>query len=95
MNWLFSKCGFWIPLSNIKGQKIKLCISQVFIYSETKIFQTDNCTEFRNKDVEGYFEAKDIKLIHRRSNHPESQVLLRHLTKLFKTIFQTVTKIIR
>ena len=35
--------------------------------------KTDNGTEFRNKDVEGYLEAKDIKFIHGRPYHPESQ----------------------
>ena len=69
----FSKFGFWIPLSDIKGPSIRLCISQVFINGEPEIFQTDNGTEFRNKDVEGYLEAKDIKFIHRRPYHPESQ----------------------
>ena len=69
----FSKFGFLIPLSEIKGPNIRLCISQVFIYGEPEIFQTDNGTEFRNKDVEGYLEAKDIKFIHRRPYHPESQ----------------------
>ena len=34
---------------------------------------TDNGTEFRNKDVEGYLETKDIKFIHGRPYHPESQ----------------------
>ena len=48
-----------------------LCISQVFINGEPEIFQTDNGTEFSNKDVEGYLEAK--KIIHGRPNYPESQ----------------------
>ena len=45
-----------------------LCISQVFINGEPEIFQTDNGTEFRNKDVEGYLETK--KFIHGRPNYP-------------------------
>ena len=45
----------------------------IFIYGEPEIFQTDNGTEFRNKDVEGYLEAKDIKFIHGKYYHPESQ----------------------
>ena len=63
----------WIPLSDIKGPNIVLCISQIFIYGEPEILQTDNGTEFKNKDVEGYLEAKNIKFIHGRPNHPESQ----------------------
>ena len=83
------------PLFDIKGANIRLCISQVFIYGETKKFQTDNGTELRNKYVEGYIEVKDLKFTHGRPYHPESQGAVEHLTKLFKTIFQTVTKMIR
>ena len=61
------------PLSDIKGPNIRLCISQAFIYGEPEMFQTDNGTEFRNKDVERYLEEKDIKFIHGRLYHPESQ----------------------
>ena len=62
--------GFWIPLSDIKSSNIRLCISLVFIYGEPEVFQTDNRTEFRNKDGEGYLKAKDLELIHRRPNNP-------------------------
>ena len=69
----FSKFGFWIPFSDIKDPNIRLYISQVFIYGKQEIFQTDHDTKFRNKDVEEYLEAKDIKFIHGRPYHPESQ----------------------
>ena len=35
-----------------------LCFSQVFIYSGPEILQTDNGTEFRNKDVENTSKQK-------------------------------------
>ena len=61
------------PHSYIKGPNIRLCISHIFIYGEPEIFQTDSGTEFRNKDVEGYLEAKNIKFIHGSPNHQENQ----------------------
>ena len=61
------------PFSNIRGLNIRLCISQVFIYNEPEIFKTDNDSEFRNKDVDEFLEAKDIKFIHGRLNYPERQ----------------------
>ena len=95
-NKRFSKFGVWIPLSDIKGPNIRLCISQVFIYGEPEIFQTDGGIEFRNKDVEGYLETKDIKFIHGKPNHPESQGAVESFNKkLFITILQTVTKMVR
>ena len=61
------------PLTDIKSHNIRICIFQVFICGEPEIFQTDNGIEFRNKDVEEYLEAKDIKFIHGRPNHQDSQ----------------------
>ena len=54
-----------------------------------------NGIEFRNKNVQGFVEAKDIKFIHGRRNHKESQGAVETLAKLFETIFHTITKMIR
>ena len=77
----FSKFGFWIPLSDIKDLNIRLCISQVFIYGKPEIFQIDNGTEFRNKNVKWYLVTIEIKYIHRRPNHPKSQCAVEAFNK--------------
>ena len=56
---------------------------------------SDNGTEIKNKDVEGYLETKDIKFIMKDLIIQKDKVLLKHFTKLFKTIFQIITKMIR
>ena len=45
-----------------------------------------NGIEFRNKNVQGFLEANNIKFIHGRRNHQESQGAVETLVKLFKTI---------
>ena len=92
---IFPNLNFESSLSDIIGSKIRLCISQVFIYGEPEIVQIDNGTEFRNKDVIGYLKVKDLKCIHGMPNHPKSQNAAEDLTKLYKTIFQNFTKMIR
>ena len=42
-------------------------------YGKSKIFHTDNDTEFRNKDLEVNFEANDIKSIYWMRYHSETQ----------------------
>ena len=72
---------FWIPISDIKGPNIRLCISQVFIYGEPEIFQIDNGIEIKNKDVKEYLEAKNIKFIHGWPYHPENQGAVKAFNK--------------
>ena len=84
---IFPKFGVWIPLFDIKGPNIRWCISQVFIYGEPEIFQTDNGTEFRNKYVEGYIEAKNTKFIHGRPNHPKYQSAVEVFNKTVQNCF--------
>ena len=68
---------------------------QAFIYGESEIFQTDSGTKLSNKVVKVFLEAKGINLSMEGLIIEKAKVLLMYSTKLFETIFQTVTKMIR
>ena len=54
---------------------IKLFIQ---INKKPKILECDNGTEFANHLISNFMESKNIKLIHSRSHHPQSNGCLEH-----------------
>ena len=58
--------------------KIKLYILN---FGKCKIFQTDNGTEFKNKELKLYLEKEDIKQVFSRPYHPQSNGAVEALHK--------------
>ena len=60
----------------------------ISIYGEAYIFLIDNSIEFKNKDIKGYLELKDIKFINRRPNHRKSQGVVKVFNKTIQDCYE-------
>ena len=77
----FSKFCWLIPTRTKSASEVHAILHNFFCYDEgpPKYLQTDNGTEFINEVVKNLYQSLEVKIIHGRPYHPESQGQVKNL----------------
>ena len=90
----FSK---WAYSYLLVDKSMSLVLSKIKLYilnfGKCKIFQTDNGTEFKNKELKLYLEKEDIKQVFSRPYHPQSNGAVEALHKSVRKFLMNELKI--
>ncbi|KAG0440842.1 Gag-Pol polyprotein [Dictyocoela muelleri] len=85
---IYSRFGFVKALKNKTGTLVVAGLKDIFHeHGPCEILQSDNGTEFKNKDIQKLCEDLNIEQIHGRPNHPQSQGIVERFN-------QTITRFI-
>ena len=78
----FSKFGWCKSCSSKESKSIVEAIQIFFSFcGKPKILQSDNGREFVNKEVESFLQKQDVKFLHGRPYHPQSQGMIERLNR--------------
>jgi len=85
----FSKFGYNFIIPNKKSETILGYLKHfINIFGKPNSIHTDNGREFRNKIFEEYCNLNNIKIIHGRPYHPQSQGCVESYNKKIKSLLE-------
>lgn len=86
---VFSRFAFSIPLKNKTAQCVEVAFQDlIFKYGAPKFLQTDNGTEFKNTCINDLCNQYNIRMIHGRPRHPQSQGIVERLNQTISRYLQ-------